>query len=282
MKMESKSRSPSQNWAVIGYPTEISENFDESEFKELFIDACRLVYDARKVQALALSPLHSPDITEDEKSGQIEKLELHYAELIDKRKTEEAKQKLKSELEEKIKEVQEKELKRHFHLLFRFTKKIRKTSANSFMDWLSSAMTIERIPVLSFTEVYRISHCGAYFDYLTHDGYFDKEQFNEQAIVYPFGYNFSCKQDTIEGKDMKLSEIEELAMSGKYRSYDELFEFVYSECQKNGQLDFVITRSVMRQNRGHLHQLCAGCSLRKNGVGGVVVNQPHQHFVGRN
>ena len=257
--------SPSQNWAAIGYLTDKSEELDDSLIKEEFLDSCVFMHKFGRTHAMALSPLHSPDLTQDKKEAMLEEAHNKYLKKREKLKSKEAIIKLDSDYAAEVEEIDTKELKQHYHLLIRFKKQIRASSANAFLGQFCACLSIDKEPLLSFTSVARIGNVGKYYEYLSHWNDYDKEQFDELPLIYPSGYRFSCKADTEEARAMKLSEVERLAYSGDFSCYAALYEHIDAVSKQEGLLEWAITKDIARRNKEHLDKLCYYKFTQKHG-----------------
>ena len=165
--MVKRNEEGSRSWAFIFYG-----EFNDNLMTKDLPDICKLCIS---------SPLHSPDISEQQRQKELDELTDKYAEKIKRAKKIEQKQALEKELEEKVEKILKKELKSHYHFLMHFARRVRRTTAEKIKNEL---MLNDEDQLQLTTRVERVSDFEAYFRYLFHVDNVEKEQFDCNNDVF--------------------------------------------------------------------------------------------------
>lgn len=123
------------------------------------------------VKIACCSPLHSPDLSEEERKKMIEQATERAVEKASKAKKSEQREKIAADLEKEIESIESKELKQHRHFLMNFARRVRESTAEHIKE------LIMREDVELATRIERISDFDANFRYLFHFDNAEKQQF---------------------------------------------------------------------------------------------------------
>lgn len=142
-----------------------------------------------KFRAAALSPLHSPDWSIEDKESEVKRLTDASVAKIKRLKDEKKIAAVTAALEAAIEELATRELKKHYHLMVVSEYPITSECCYRHLHKLYELVGLP-YRAMSFTRPNKISSAASYFRYLTHLDDWDKEQFVENPLVVPNGFKF--------------------------------------------------------------------------------------------